>query len=62
MIKGVTYLNIFNLLQDQQGQLNMNFSRDGLHLNAKGYEVVAHAITIHLNPQSSVLCKSRMTD
>jgi lysophospholipase L1-like esterase len=48
-IKGVTYLNIFNLLQDQQGQLNMNFSRDGLHLNAKGYEVVAGAIKTYLN-------------
>ena len=48
-IKGVTYVNVFNLLLDQQGQLNMKFSRDGLHLNAKGYEVVASAIKSYLN-------------
>jgi lysophospholipase L1-like esterase len=53
-IPGVQFVNIFDLLLDAQGQLNMNFSRDGLHLNAKGYEVVASAIapwikTINLN-------------
>jgi lysophospholipase L1-like esterase len=49
-IPGVQFVNVFDLLLDAQGQLNMNFSRDGLHLNAKGYEVVAAAIAPVINP------------
>jgi lysophospholipase L1-like esterase len=49
-IAGVHFVNVFDLLLDAQGQLNMNFSRDGLHLNAKGYEVVAAAIAPWINP------------
>jgi lysophospholipase L1-like esterase len=47
---GVHFVNLFDLLLDAQGQLNMNFSRDGLHLNAKGYEVVVAAISPVINP------------
>ena len=49
-IAGVHFVNVFDLLLDAQGQLNMNFSRDGLHLNAKGYEVVAAALSHWINP------------
>ncbi len=49
-IAGVHFVNVFDLLLDAQGQLNMNFSRDGLHLNAKGYEVVAAALSPWINP------------
>jgi lysophospholipase L1-like esterase len=49
-IAGVHFVNVFDLLLDAQGQLNMNFSRDGLHLNAKGYEVIATAIAPWINP------------
>jgi lysophospholipase L1-like esterase len=52
-IPGVQFVNIFDLLLDAQGQLNMNFSRDGLHLNAKGYEVVASAIAPWIKPVKS---------
>jgi lysophospholipase L1-like esterase len=43
-IPGVKYINLFDLLLDHQGQLNMALSRDGLHLNAKGYRIVADAL------------------
>jgi lysophospholipase L1-like esterase len=52
-IPGIQFVNIFDLLLDSQGQLNMNFSRDGLHLNAKGYEVVASAIAPYIKPIKS---------
>jgi len=37
---GVVYLNYFSALADEKGFLREDLSRDGLHPNAKGYEVM----------------------
>ncbi|MGD9493335.1 MAG: GDSL-type esterase/lipase family protein [Bacteroidales bacterium] len=31
------YINLFDLFKTNENELNMNYSRDGLHLNGKGY-------------------------
>lgn len=33
------FLNLHSAFTDEQGNLDMNYSNDGLHLNLKGYEV-----------------------
>lgn len=43
-IPNVQFVNLYDALVDNQGQLNMTLSRDGLHLNALGYQVVAKTI------------------
>lgn len=40
----VTYININSKLKDNEGKLNPEFTRDGLHLNPKGYEVVINCL------------------
>ncbi len=39
--KGCTYLNYFQALADDQGQLGTDLADDGLHPTAKGYRVMA---------------------
>jgi len=36
----VTYINIYDKLTDKNGNLNIEYTRDGLHLSEKGYEIV----------------------
>lgn len=38
------FINLHGLFLTSENQLNMNYSEDGLHLNAKGYEVWSEAI------------------
>ena len=33
------FLNIYNDLIDQEGKLKLEFTRDGIHLNQKGYQI-----------------------
>lgn len=41
---GCTWLDLTEALSDENGNLNKNYCYDGLHLNAKGFEVVAENI------------------
>lgn len=43
-LKGVEFVDLYPRLLDEHHQLNMTLSRDGLHLNAKGYQVVQTAL------------------
>lgn len=38
--KGVTYLDLYTILSDEDGNLISEYTKDGLHLNKDGYEVV----------------------
>lgn len=37
---GIRYIDVNSKLKDKEGKLNPTFTRDGLHLNPRGYEVV----------------------
>lgn len=41
---GCVWLDITDALSDENGNLNKNYCYDGLHLNAKGFEVAAESI------------------
>ena len=46
--EGVTFLNTHELLIDDDGLLNEDYTADGLHLNDEGYEVVTEEIMEYL--------------
>lgn len=45
----ITYIDLYSLLADDQGQLDMKFSIDGLHLNAAGYLKWVEAVKRYVN-------------
>lgn len=36
----ITYINIYDLLVDDNGKLDINYTKDGLHMNEEGYEII----------------------
>ena len=44
VLPGVTYVDLFDYLTDAQGQLNANYTTDGLYLNPQAYQVIAEPI------------------
>ncbi len=36
-VKGVTFLDLSDVLKDENGELRLEYTREGLHLNANGY-------------------------
>lgn len=45
---GVTYLNLHDALCDESGELPLNRTVDGLHLNVDGYRVVSEILSAYL--------------
>lgn len=43
-----TYIDVFSYLSDANGDLNLMFTFDGLHLNVAGYKVVTEVLKNHL--------------
>lgn len=46
--ENVLYLNLYPLFADEQGQLKMEFSTDGLHLNRRGYVLWNTALQVFI--------------
>lgn len=44
----ITYIDVYPLLLDAEGELNAAYTYDGLHLNAEGYMVVKEVIQQYL--------------
>ena len=47
--KQVTYVDLFSKLEDKDGNFDKQYTYDGLHPNAKGYEVITGALEKALN-------------
>lgn len=47
--EGIYFLDLYSLFADDQGNLRMEYSTDGLHLNPKGYEVWSIALRVYMN-------------
>lgn len=43
-VKGVRFLDLTNVLKDENGELKLEYTREGLHLNAKGYFAITPLI------------------
>ncbi|MEY3610221.1 MAG: hypothetical protein RLZZ264_742 [Bacillota bacterium] len=44
MIEGVQFVNVYPALLDEEGQLKMQYSKEGLHLSLAGYAVVTDVV------------------
>lgn len=40
----LTYINMYDLLVDKNGELNLDYTKEGLHINDKGYQVITKKI------------------
>ena len=47
--ENLTYINTYDELLDEDGNLKKNYSKDGLHLSSEGYEVVTKTLEKYLN-------------
>ena len=48
-IKGVTYVNLSDVLADDDGNLKASYTHDGLHVNAEGYQAVTEVLRPYLH-------------
>ena len=48
----VTYINMYDLLTDENGDLNLDYTVEGLHINDKGYEVITKKLMEYIEPNS----------
>ena len=46
--KGVTYINVFDVLADTEGNLQKDYTNDGIHLTGEGYLLWRDTIKKHL--------------
>lgn len=44
----VTYINVHDMLADEDGNLNRHYTMDGLHINAEGYKIVTAEVNRYL--------------
>lgn len=43
-IKHITFVDIFNLLVDHEGNLSKDYTIEGLHINSRGYEIITESL------------------
>ena len=36
----ITYINMYDLLKDENGNLKLEYTQEGLHMSDEGYEVI----------------------
>lgn len=45
---GITYINMYDKLLDDSGKLNINYTKDGLHLNEEGYTIITKELANYI--------------
>ncbi|HFI5209872.1 TPA: SGNH/GDSL hydrolase family protein [Streptococcus agalactiae] len=48
VISGINYIELYDLLVDEKGQLASSFTKDGLHLTDQAYAKISETIKLHL--------------
>ena len=47
--KNCTYLDMYSLLEDKDGNLKLEYTREGLHMSDKGYEVITKELKKYMH-------------
>ena len=47
--KNCTYLDIYSLLKDKDGDLKLEYAADGLHVSSEGYEVITKELKKYMH-------------
>ena len=45
---GIVYINLYETLADSEGNIKLEYTKEGLHLSDKGYEAVTKIIKSYL--------------
>ncbi len=45
----ITYVDLYNILIDDDGNLNISYTKDGLHISSEGYEVITNELMKYIN-------------
>lgn len=48
MTKNITYIDMFERLKDEEGNLKLEYTKEGLHISDKGYEVITDILKEYL--------------
>jgi len=48
----LTYIDMYDLLTDKSGDLDLDYTVDGLHINEKGYEVITKKLMEYIDPST----------
>ncbi|MCD0023766.1 lipase, partial [Streptococcus agalactiae] len=48
VISGINYIELYDLLVDEKGQLASSFTKDGLHLTDQAYAKISETIKLYL--------------
>lgn len=48
----ITYIDIYNLLIDEKGLLNIDYTVEGLHINEEGYEIITDKLMEYIDPST----------
>jgi len=51
------YIDIYDLLTDEEGMLNVDYTVDGLHINENGYEVITKKLMEYIDPSTKEVDK-----
>ena len=44
----IEYINLYDELVDKDGNLNIDYTKDGLHMSEEGYEVITKKLKKYL--------------
>ena len=47
--KNCTYLDMYSLLKDKDGNLKLEYTKEGLHMSDKGYEVITKELKKYMH-------------
>lgn len=47
----ITYINMYDKLTDEEGNLNLEYTKEGLHISDKGYEIITKEIKKYLKDE-----------
>ena len=47
--KNCTYLDVYSLLEDKDGNLKLEYTKEGLHMSDKGYEVITKELKKYMH-------------
>ena len=51
------YIDIYDLLTDEEGMLNVDYTVDGLHINEEGYEIITKKLMEYIDPSTKKVDK-----
>lgn len=49
--EGITYINMYDILVDEDNQLNIDYTDEGLHISEKGYDVITNELLKYIKDE-----------